>query len=126
MVLALSAINRGDVKRMRVWLVAPALLGSTFIGGQIFEFTSFIREGLTIKTNLFGSSFFVLTGFHGLHVAVGIVLLLSVVALSTKANFGKERAEVVETIGLYWHFVDIVWILLFVLVYLLPSPGPHV
>src|SRR2546421_12805415 len=74
MVLALSAIQRGDHHRLRIWLVATAALGATFVGGQIYEFTSFIREGLTIKTNLFGSSFFVLTGFHGVHVTVGIVM----------------------------------------------------
>src|SRR5690349_12090468 len=63
MVLALAAIQRGDHRRLRVWLLATALLGATFISGQVYEFTSFIREGLTIKTNVFGSSFFVLTGF---------------------------------------------------------------
>ena len=80
MVLALAAIQRGDDRRMRIWLLATALLGTVFIGGQVYEFTSFIREGLTIKTNLFGSSFFVLTGFHGAHVTVGIIMLLSLVA----------------------------------------------
>src|SRR4029079_11717252 len=76
MVLALSAIQRGDQRRLRIWLLATAFLGATFISGQVYEFTSFIREGLTIKTNLFGSSFFVLTGFHGVHVTLGIVMLL--------------------------------------------------
>src|ERR1700704_4451684 len=82
MVLALAAIQRGDSRRLRVWLLATAFLGATFISGQVYEFTSFIREGLTIKTNLFGSSFFVLTGFHGGHVTLGIIMLLSLVSLS--------------------------------------------
>jgi cytochrome c oxidase subunit 3/cytochrome o ubiquinol oxidase subunit 3 len=123
MVLALSAIQRGDQRRLRVWLSATALLGASFIAGQIYEFTAFIREGLTIKTNLFGSSFFVLTGFHGVHVTLGIVMLLSLVGLSTRGNLPKEKSEVVEIAGLYWHFVDIVWIVIFTVVYLIPSPG---
>ena len=122
MVLALSAIQRGDLRRNRLWLLATAGLGATFIGGQVYEFTSFIREGLTIKTNLFGSSFFVMTGFHGVHVTVGIIMLLSLVSLSHRGRLTQEKAEVVEIAGLYWHFVDIVWIVIFTVVYLVPAP----
>ena len=86
MVLALAAIQRGDDRRMRVWLLATAFLGTVFIGGQVYEFTSFIHEGLTIETNLFGSSFFVLTGFHGVHVTVGIMMLLSLVTMSIQGQ----------------------------------------
>jgi heme/copper-type cytochrome/quinol oxidase subunit 3 len=122
MVLALAAIQRRDERRLRVWLLATALLGSTFIAGQIYEFTSFVHEGLTIHTNLFGSSFFVMTGFHGVHVTVGIIMLLSLVSLSRKGKLPQEKAEVVEIIGLYWHFVDVVWIVIFTIVYLIPAP----
>jgi cytochrome c oxidase subunit 3/cytochrome o ubiquinol oxidase subunit 3 len=122
MVLALSSVNRGDIRRMRIWLVATSLLGAVFLGGQIYEFTAFIREGLTMKSSVSGASFFTLTGFHGAHVAVGILLLLSLVWMSLKGRIGKDNAETVEVIGLYWHFVDIVWIVLFVVVYLLPHP----
>src|SRR5438067_6819286 len=122
MVLALAAIQRRDERRLRVWLLATALLGATFIAGQIYEFTSFVHKGLTIKTNLFGSSFFVMTGFHGVHVTVGIVMLLSLVNLSSRGKLTQEKAEVVEIAGLYWHFVDIVWIVIFTVVYLIPSP----
>jgi heme/copper-type cytochrome/quinol oxidase subunit 3 len=125
MVLALSAIQRGDDRRLRLWLVATASLGSVFIGGQVYEFTSFIREGLTLKTNLFGSSFFVLTGFHGVHVTLGIIMLLSLVSLSARGKLPQAKAEVVEIAGLYWHFVDVVWIVLFTVVYLIPSPALH-
>jgi cytochrome c oxidase subunit 3/cytochrome o ubiquinol oxidase subunit 3 len=121
MVLALAAIQRGDYRRLRVWLLATALLGSSFIAGQVYEFTSFIREGLTIKTNLFGSSFFVLTGFHGVHVTLGIVMLLSLWNLSVRGKLTQDRSEVVEIAGLYWHFVDVVWIVIFTVVYLIPS-----
>jgi cytochrome c oxidase subunit 3/cytochrome o ubiquinol oxidase subunit 3 len=124
MVLALAAIQRGDGRRLRIWLLATALLGASFIAGQVYEFTSFIREGLTIKTNLFGSSFFVLTGFHGVHVTVGIVMLLSLWAMSMRGKLPQERAEVVEITGLYWHFVDVVWIVIFTVVYLIPSGKP--
>jgi cytochrome c oxidase subunit 3/cytochrome o ubiquinol oxidase subunit 3 len=122
MVLALSAIQRGDLRRNRIWLLATASLGAVFVGGQVYEFTTFIREGLTIKTNLFGSSFFVMTGFHGVHVTVGIIMLLSLVGFSARGRLPQHKAEVVEIIGLYWHFVDIVWIVIFTVVYLIPAP----
>ena len=124
MVLALSAIQRGDHHRLRIWLTATALLGASFIAGQVYEFTAFIREGLTIKTNLFGSSFFVLTGFHGVHVTLGIVMLLSLVGMSMRGKLPQAKSEVVEIAGLYWHFVDIVWIVIFTVVYLIPAPSP--
>src|SRR5262245_8640941 len=77
MVLALAAIQRGDERRLRIWLLATALFGLTFIGGQVYEFTHFYREGLSLSSNLFGSSFFTLTGLHGAHVTMGIVWLLA-------------------------------------------------
>ena len=119
MVLALSSIQRRDERRLRVWLLATALLGSTFIAGQIYEFTSFVHEGLTIHTNLFGSSFFVMTGFHGVHVTLGIVMLITLWAMSMRGQLPPEKAETVEIAGLYWHFVDIVWIIIFTVVYLI-------
>ncbi len=121
MVLALSAIQRGDVARMRVWLLATAMLGMTFVGGQVYEFTTFYREGLSLSRNLFGSTFFTLTGFHGAHVTIGILMLLSVFGLSLGGRITKEQSLTVELIGLYWHFVDIVWIVIFTVVYLIPT-----
>ena len=119
MVLALAAIQRGDHRRLRVWLLTTALLGATFVGGQVYEFTIFIREGLKLHTNLFGSSFYALTGFHGAHVTLGVLMLLTLFMLSLKGKLGPEKAETVELVGLYWHFVDIVWIVIFTLVYLI-------
>jgi cytochrome c oxidase subunit 3/cytochrome o ubiquinol oxidase subunit 3 len=119
MVLALSAIQRRDERRLRVWLLATALLGATFIAGQIYEFTTFVHEGLTIHTNLFGSSFFVMTGFHGVHVTLGIVMLITLWAMSMRGQLPPEKSETVEIAGLYWHFVDIVWIIIFTVVYLI-------
>ncbi len=123
MVLALAAIQRGDDGRLRVWLLATALLGMTFIGGQVYEFTTFVREGLTLKQNLFGTTFFVLTGFHGAHVTIGILMLLSLLGLSLVGRLPQERSMTVELVGLYWHFVDVVWIVIFTVVYLIPT-GP--
>lgn len=124
MVLALSAFQGGDRGRGRLWLVTTALLGLTFVGGQAYEFTAFYREGLTLSGNLFGSTFFVLTGFHGAHVAVGILMLLSLAAMSGAGRLGPDPSFPVEMVGLYWHFVDIVWIVIFTVVYLVPTPNP--
>jgi heme/copper-type cytochrome/quinol oxidase subunit 3 len=125
MVLALAAIQRGDVGRCRVWLLATALLGMTFIGGQVYEFTTFYHEGLALSTNLFGTTFYVLTGFHGTHVAIGVVMLLTLLSLTFMGRITQENSETVELVGLYWHFVDIVWIVIFTVVYLIPTaPGP--
>jgi heme/copper-type cytochrome/quinol oxidase subunit 3 len=120
MVLALAGIQRGDVRTMRIWLLATALLGMTFIGGQIFEFTDFVNEGLTLGSSPAGSAFFVLTGFHGAHVSVGILMLLSLVGMSMSDKLQPGAARKVELIGLYWHFVDIVWVVIFTVVYLIP------
>ncbi len=120
MVLALSAIQRGDERRLRLWLLATALLGASFIAGQVYEFTAFYREGLSLTSSLFGSSFFTLTGFHGAHVTFGIVMLLSLFGMSMRGSLSQDRSEVVELVGLYWHFVDVVWIVIFTVVYLIP------
>ena len=120
MVLALAAVRRGDHRRTRRWLTWTALLGLIFLGFQAFEFTSFVREGLTLQRNLFGSTFFVLTGFHGGHVTLGVVWLLTLAILSLRGRLAATDAVKVEVAGLYWHFVDIVWIAIFTLIYLIP------
>jgi heme/copper-type cytochrome/quinol oxidase subunit 3 len=120
MALAVGAIHRGDVRRCRTFLLTTALLGSVFIGGQVYEFTSFVNEGLGYTTNIYGSAFYTLTGFHGVHVSVGITFLMAMFVMSLRGKLGPDRAETVEIFGLYWHFVDIVWILIFTIVYLIP------
>jgi heme/copper-type cytochrome/quinol oxidase subunit 3 len=120
MALAVGAIHRGDVRRCRTFLLTTALLGSVFIGGQVYEFTSFVHEGLGYTTNILGSAFYTLTGFHGVHVSVGIMFLTAMFVMSLRGKLGPDRAETVEIFGLYWHFVDIVWILIFTIVYLIP------
>jgi heme/copper-type cytochrome/quinol oxidase subunit 3 len=121
MVLAVTAAQRNDDSKTNLWLTVTALLGATFIGGQVYEFTAFYREGLGFTTSLFGSSFYTLTGFHGVHVSVGVILLLSTMGIIRKNRITGNKAEVVEMVGLYWHFVDIVWIVIFTLVYLIPA-----
>jgi len=121
MVLAVTAARRKDDRNTRLWLTVTALLGSLFVAGQVYEFTTFYREGLGFTTSLFSSSFYTLTGFHGVHVSVGVIMLLATVGMILKNRIPGDKAEVVELVGLYWHFVDIVWILIFTLVYLIPA-----
>jgi heme/copper-type cytochrome/quinol oxidase subunit 3 len=120
MVLALAAIQRGDHQRLRIWLLATALLGAVFVGGQVYEFTVFAEKGMNLSSSVAATSFFVLTGFHGMHVTVGILWLLSMVGLSLRGQIPVERSLDVELTGLYWHFVDVVWIVIFTVVYLVP------
>jgi heme/copper-type cytochrome/quinol oxidase subunit 3 len=124
MVLALAAAQRGDVGQTRLWLLSTAMLGMTFVGGQVYEFTVFYHEGLSLQKNLFGTTFFVLTGFHGAHVTVGILMLLSLVGMSFLRRLPSDPSFPIEMVGLYWHFVDIVWIVIFTVVYLIPTPTP--
>ncbi|HSF84275.1 MAG TPA: heme-copper oxidase subunit III [Acidimicrobiia bacterium] len=119
MVLAHNAFERKDSRQGRVWLAGTALLGSIFLAGQIFEFTEFVHEGLTLSTSPFGSSFYMLTGFHGAHVAIGVMMLAAMFILSLTGRLNDEHGLNVELVGLYWHFVDIVWIVIFTVIYLL-------
>lgn len=119
MVLALASVQRGNQRGLRIWLSATAALGLVFLGGQLFEFTSFYREGLGLTTNIFSMSFFTLTGFHGAHVTIGVIWLISLVIVSLRGGVRQDQSMNVEIAGLYWHFVDIVWIVIFTAVYLL-------
>ena len=121
MVLAYAAIQRNDRRGLQVWLMCTALLGMTFLAGQAFEFTEFYHQGLTLNSNLFGTTFFVLTGFHGAHVSVGVLILLSLFMMSLRGRLTHKNALNVELAGLYWHFVDIVFVVLFTLVYLIQT-----
>lgn len=120
MVLAHNAHVKGDMRRMRLWILATALQGMVFIGGQAFEFTTFVKEGLALTTSPMSTSFFVLTGFHGAHVTIGILMLLGLWSLSHTGKVKADQPIKTELIGLYWHFVDIIWVLIFTVVYLIP------
>jgi heme/copper-type cytochrome/quinol oxidase subunit 3 len=129
MVLALAAVQNKNVPKRtfgekllgssKLWLWMTAILGMTFLGCQAFEFTSFVHEGLTIRTNLFGSSFFTLTGFHGAHVTAGVLWLLTLLSIDYRRGLGPADETIVDIAALYWHFVDVVWIAIFTLVYLI-------
>lgn len=119
MVTALAAIQRGDSRGMRRWLIATAVLGLVFLSGQAFEFNKLFGEGLSLGTNLFGATFFTLTGFHGMHVFVGVLWIGFVLTRAFRGGITQDNHLAVELVGLYWHFVDIVWIIIFTLVYLL-------
>ncbi len=119
MVLAHASVVRGDRKYSKIWLAATALAGATFLGFQAFEFTSFVHEGLTPRTNLFGSSFFILTGFHGAHVTAGVIWLITLLFIDFRRGLRPADAINVDLCALYWHFVDVVWIAIFTLIYLI-------
>ena len=103
----------------KLWLLMTCIMGATFLGFQAYEFTSFVHEGLTIRRNLFGSSFFTLTGFHGAHVTAGVIWLGTLLAIDMKRGLQPKDAVWVDIAALYWHFVDVVWIAIFTLVYLI-------
>lgn len=122
MVFAVYGAQHNRLKMMKLGLLATILLGIGFLGFQVFEFRTFGAEGLNLSTNLFGASFFVLTGFHGTHVGVGVLYLASMLAASfRRQGLGHEVGEHIEIAGLYWHFVDIIWIIIFTLIYLVPA-----
>lgn len=118
MVLALNSLRHGNIPRFRLWTFGVCFFGCIFLGFQVYEFTHFVNLGLTLRTNLFGSTFFTLTGTHGIHVTIGIIWLLAILVSSYIRPMGKEDAIYLEVAGLYWHFVDIVWIVIFTVVYL--------
>lgn len=123
MVLAHHALSVGDQNGTKTWLLATGLLGSVFLGGQVFEFTEFIvKYDMTLTTNPASSAFFLLTGFHGAHVAIGVIMLLSLFGIARRNGGLSQRQGLnLELVGLYWHFVDIIWIVIFTLVYLLSA-----
>jgi heme/copper-type cytochrome/quinol oxidase subunit 3 len=99
------------------WILATVVLGTVFLVGQAREYLRLLGEGVTVNRNLFGTTFFTLTGFHGLHVCVG-VLLLAVVWLLTIIDRGAPRG--LDAVALYWHFVDVVWVVIFAIIYIRP------
>ena len=118
-VLALNGAQRGNRKALIGWLAATIVCGLFFVGMQVYEFYHFIHKGLTIKTNLFGSSFYLLTGFHGTHVTLGVIWLFTVWITALRGKLPPARAMNLEIAALYWHFVDVVWIVIFPVVYLM-------
>jgi cytochrome c oxidase subunit 3 len=130
MVKAFAAIEHGDQKALRRFLLLTVLLGASFVSIQVIEYIKLAHEGflphcseelaaLVPNCNLFGSTFYTMTGFHGTHVTLGVVALIWVTVKAFRGAYTKENHGGVEVVGLYWHFVDLVWILLFTIVYLI-------
>ncbi len=112
-------VDKKNFGRSRFWLLVTILFGVTFLVGQGIEWTGLIRHGETVSTNLFGTTFFTLTGFHGMHVFVGLIVLSILLGISMLGDFQQPRtANSVGVVAIYWHFVDIVWVFIFSLVYL--------
>ena len=119
-ILARRGIAKGNRRQLVLGLLGAIILGSIFLGGQIYEYTNLFAENFTPQYQTFGSAFFTLTGFHGLHVTVGIIFLLIVFIRCLRGDFTPRRYFGVEAAEMYWHFVDLVWIFVFSTVYLLP------
>ncbi len=100
------------------WLAATVVLGGIFLFGQAQEYLHLLNDQVTISRNLFGTTFFTLTGFHGLHVFVGLLAITILAGLAVLGDFKGPHSSAVETISLYWHFVDVVWVVIFTIVYL--------
>lgn len=111
-------LKKGQIKKFRIWLLATMILGAVFLLGQAREYLHLTSEGLTPAASVYGTSFFSLTGVHGIHVLAGLVALSTIFGLSFTGFITKERASGVEGAFLYWHFVDAIWVLVFSIVYL--------
>ena len=119
MALTVSSAHKKNIKSMRLFLFGTIFFGLIFLGGQVYEFTHFVHDKeLTLSSSVFGSTFYVLTGTHGVHVALGVLWLASWLVFSYSKKFSWVNSLDIETAGLYWHFVDIVWIVIFTAVYL--------
>jgi heme/copper-type cytochrome/quinol oxidase subunit 3 len=119
MVKAFAAAQDGIQRALRRWLVATVLIGASFVGVQMYEYTHLIEKGFVPSEGLYGSTFYTMTGFHGFHVTMGVICMIYVTWRAFRGKYTKQDHRGVEVIGLYWHFVDLVWIILFTIVYLI-------
>jgi heme/copper-type cytochrome/quinol oxidase subunit 3 len=119
MVKAFASAQDGNQKALRGWLLATVLIGATFVGVQVYEYRELIHEGFVPSQGLYGSTFFTMTGFHGFHVTIGVICMTFVTLRAFRGRYTATDHRGVEVIGLYWHFVDLVWIILFTIVYLI-------
>lgn len=111
----------GNIKSLKIWLVITILFGAIFLFGQGDEYIRLINENITLSGSVFGTSFYALTGFHGLHVFIGLIILLIILIMVFLGDFNNSSSNVISTVGIYWHFVDIVWLFVFTVVYVLPK-----
>ena len=118
--MADSNYKKGKIKNLKIWLIITILLGAIFLFGQGKEYWRLINDHVTLGSSVFGTSFYTLTGFHGFHVFVGLIILSIILSLTFLGDFNKPDSNVITTVGYYWHFVDVVWIVVFTVVYVLP------
>jgi cytochrome c oxidase subunit III len=116
---AATGITKGDRRRLATGLILTAILGAIFVSGQVAEYFLLLSEGLGPSSNIFGSAFFTMTGFHGAHVTAGVIFLTTLFVRTVRGNFSAEHHFAVTAGEMYWHFVDAVWIVLFSVLYVL-------
>jgi cytochrome c oxidase subunit III len=116
--LAERASRRQSRKRVRIWLGATIGLGALFLYGELTEYADLLRRSITISRDLFGSTFYTMTGFHGFHVFGGLVLLSILLGLTWSTEPRQRHDVAVQSVAIYWHFVDVVWVFIFSVVYL--------
>ncbi len=121
MVLGLHYVKEGEKNKGTLWILVVVVLGSVFMGFQFVEFREFAHLGLTPRTNIFGTTFFILTGIHGAHVTIGVIWMAFLAYSSHNGALRPDNALDLEIAGLYWHFVDIVWIVIFTVIYLISA-----
>jgi cytochrome c oxidase subunit III len=127
MVKAFAAVEKDDQKGLKLWLLGTIVLGATFVGVQVYEYIHLVADGFVPNAQayaagggaLYGSTFYLMTGFHGLHVSIGVLCLIWVFIKASRGAYSSTNVGGVEIMGLYWHFVDLVWIVLFTIVYLI-------
>ena len=118
MVLALDAIQRGNVGKLKAYLFATVALGATFLGIQVYEYQHLMHEGMHMNAHPYAFTFFMCTGFHGAHVLAGVIYLSCILVGAMRGKYSAASHSGVELAGLFWHFVDLVWIILFTIIYL--------
>ena len=111
------ALKKGNRGALNLWLFLTIALGVLFLGFQVYEYMHAYHEGLTLKQGVFGATFYMLTGFHGFHVTIGTIMLIVILFRCMAGHFTPEQHFGFEAVSWYWHFVDVVWLLLFILVY---------
>lgn len=112
--------REGNIKKLKFWLLVTLVLGLVFLFGQGKEYLRLFQDQVNLSANTFGTSFFTLTGFHGLHVAVGLIVIAIIIGLAIAGDLDIRKSSLISTVGIYWHFVDIVWAVVFFVVYVIP------
>lgn len=112
--------RNGRMGALKVWLIATIVLGVIFMYGQLSEYYKLIHDGLTVDESVFGTNFYTLTGFHGFHVTLGLIALAICLSLAFTGDFDRRDNTVLRSMGVYWHFVDAVWVVVFSVVYIIP------